>query len=155
MTGALMVADRPTPDFQSLVESYVARDYATVARAAGSLVYGAGPFQGVQLGLIALGRLGRAGEARRLGEAVRSRVVDDDPWAADLVRLVLGELEPEEIARPPSDDVAFCQSRFYGGAAAVTAGRRDDGRALFDSCVERNGACLELYLAGVERAAIR
>lgn len=152
MTGTLVPTNRQAPDFGRVVEAFVARDYTVAAHAAGDFVHQAGPLQGIQLGLISLRRIGATREARRLAKVVIDRVRDEDPWSSDLVALALGDRPAEDVLTSGMNPVELCQARFYSGTACATDGRTEEAARQFDSCIKSGAACLELYLAKIERA---
>lgn len=152
MSGTLVRTDNRPPNFGRIVEAFVARDYRTAADAAGGFVHRIGPLQGVQIGLISMQRIGAAEEAQRLAQIVIRRVRSADMWSADLVALTIGKCGIDEVLDAQMSAVEFCQACFYAGAACATNGRAAEATRQFDSCLQGGAACLELYLASVERA---
>lgn len=89
--------------------------------------------------------------------------LDMAKWPGPIVRLLLGELAPEqtlaaaEHADPKTRSEQLCEANFYSGQLALLEARKEDALRLFrlaadcpHSFVERDAARAELRLLGVE-----
>ena len=150
MTAALIPTDPDVPDFEKIVEAFLARDYTRASKFAETLIHEAGPVQSLLLSLISLCRSGNARRAKQLAEISIRRLKQNDRWGAYLIRLALGQQETVSSQASDMNRIAQCQALFYNAAAKASGGEKAQAIDLLKKAIVIDAPCLELYLAREE-----
>ena len=150
MTAALVPTNVDVPEFEEIVEAFLARDYTRVSKFAETVIHEAKPVQALLLSLIGLSRSGNVRRARQLGEISIKRLRPRDPWSANLIGLALGQQEIESSRVGDVNTTAQCQALFYHAAAKASGGEKAQAIALLKQAMAIDAPCLELYLAHKE-----
>tara|TARA_Y100001934_G_scaffold101871_1_gene125281 strand:+ start:106439 stop:106918 length:480 start_codon:yes stop_codon:yes gene_type:complete len=150
MTAALVPTSSDVPNFEEIVEAFLARDYTGISKFAENLIHEARPVQSLLLSLIGLCRSGNFRRAQQLAEISIKRLRPYDPWSAYLIELALGQQEIESSLAGDMNTTAQCQALFYNAAAKASCGEKLQAIELFKKAMLINAPCLELYLAHKE-----
>ena len=151
MTGGLVPVSTNVPEFEDIVDAFIARDFAYVGKFAESLIHRPGPVQALQLSLIGLCRTGAFGKAHWFAQIAIDRLQGEDAWSAGLIGLAIGKTQLLDVVNDTLNDVENCQARYYTAAAKISNGKIDDALADLDACLANGAPCLELHLATVEK----
>jgi len=154
MTSTLVSISNEIPEFEDLVNTFVARDFARVAIYAEAMAYRDGALQALQLALISLCRQGNFAKAHWLAQIAIDRTRPKDPQSADLIGLAVGKNTLQSIMSENLPPIEKCQAAYYAGAAKVSGGEIELARGHFVACLEIGAPCLELYLAEAELNAL-
>lgn len=151
MTGGLVPVSTDVPEFEEIVDAFIARDFASVGNFAESLIHRPGPVQALQLSLIGLCRTGAFGKAHWFAQIAIDRLQGEDAWSAGLIGLAVGKTQLSDVVNDTLNDVEICQARYYAAAAKISNGKVDDALVDLDACLTNGAPCLELHLATVEK----
>ena len=151
MTGGLVPVSTVAPEFEEIVDAFIAREFTSVGNFAELLIYRPGSTQALQLSLIGLCRTGASGKAHWLAQIAIDRLQDEDAWSASLIGLAVGKTQLSDVVNETLNDVEICQACYYAAAAKISNGKIDDALIDLDACLTSAGPCLELHLAAVEK----
>lgn len=154
MTGGLVPVSTDIPEFEEIVDAFIARDFTTVGNFAEALVNRAGPVQALQLALIGLCRTGAFGKAHWFAQLAIDRIQGEDAWSADLISLAVGKVNLQSVLSDTLNEVEQCQAHYYAAAALISNRKYDAARDCLEHCVTIGAPCLELHLATVETQAL-
>jgi hypothetical protein len=105
----------------------------------------------VQVIIISLQRLGREEEATQLGSSIQKRR-DFDAWEKTLIRLSLGQLNPDDVCSMAIGNEQRCQAHYYAACRLITSGHVAAGESHLDTCLATGSEDLdEYYLANLPR----
>jgi hypothetical protein len=150
MTAAPVPTNLDVPNFEEIVEAFLARDYTGISKFAEHLINEARPVQSLLLSLIGLCRSGNVRRARQLGEISIKRLRPYNPWSAYLIELALGQQEIQSSLAGDMNPTSHCQALFYNAAAKASCGEKLQAIDLLKKAMLINAPCLELYLAHKE-----
>jgi hypothetical protein len=154
MTGGLVPVSTAVPEFEEIVNAFIARDFASVGNFTEFLIHRPGPVQALQLSLISLCRTGAFGKAHWFAQIAIDRLQGKEAWSAGLIGLAVGNMQLSDVVNETLNDVEICQSRYYAAAAKISNGKIDDALIDLDACLTNGAPCLELHLAAVEKESL-
>jgi len=134
------------------VKAFAARDYQKCAALGQELVTGGPPPIILQLLLISLQRLNKGADAGVIG-ALFVSMLPSGNWDGQVIGITLGTAAAGDVLAGARTPQQRCQAHFFGGARALTEGRLDEARELFDACLEANVPGVETELAKIERVS--
>lgn len=136
----------------SCVKAFAARDYQRSAAIGQELVIDGPPPIILQILLISLQRLNKGPEAGAVGGLFLS-LLPSGNWDRLLIELSLGLATANDVLARAQTTEQRCQAHFFSGARALTEGRLDEARELFDACLEAGVPGVEAELAKIERVS--
>ena len=104
-----------------------------------------------QMLLISLQRLGQNEDLKCIATEMVGQTADI-PWLRSLLRLTLGQLEPEDMLIMAKSPTQRCEVLYYSGARLKTLGRHQEAEMMFRECVETGVETIEMVLARMELA---
>src|SRR5262249_23260251 len=136
-------------DLQRCLQAYLCRDYRACINMAFPLIQ-TEPHQVVaQVLVISLQRLGLEQQVQQRS----ARILDtlkEHPWEQTLLRVTLGQIDPNTLLDQTENEAQRCQVLYYAGARALTLGQLEEARRLWLQCQGLNTNCLEGQLAQKE-----